>query len=103
MLQTALESTMLLCFGVAWPIANLRMMRNRCPEGKGTVFTSIILMGYVAGACAKYVSQEVGEPIPGLFWLYTINAAAVAMNLFLQLYFGRRRGAESARRVPGLS
>ena len=89
--QNLLESTMLLCFGVAWPLANLRMMRSKQTEGKGMGFTLIILIGYVAGAAAKWVSAEAGQAIPGVFWLYAINAGSVMMNLALQLYFGQQR------------
>ena len=89
--QNLLESTMLLCFGVAWPLANLRMMRSKQTEGKGMGFTLIILIGYVAGAAAKCVSAEAGQAIPGVFWLYAINAGSVMMNLALQLYFGQQR------------
>ncbi len=88
-LETLLEAAMLVCFGVAWPVANLRMLRARRPEGKGMVFTSIILMGYVAGALAKCVSIGPGQPLPGMFWLLIINGASVMFNLMLQWYFGR--------------
>ena len=89
-LQAGLESTMLLCFGLAWPVANLRMVRTRRPEGKGLAFTLIILVGYVAGASAKWMSVAPGAPIPGVFWLYAVNGASVTMNLALQWYFARR-------------
>jgi len=52
-LRDALESIMLLCFGLAWPVANLRMLRTRCPEGKGLAFALIIMVGYLAGTSAK--------------------------------------------------
>ena len=52
-LQDAIESIMLLCFGLAWPVANLRMLRTRCPEGKGLAFALIIMVGYLAGTSAK--------------------------------------------------
>jgi len=90
-MQTLLESTMLLCFGVAWPLANLRMMRSKQTEGKGMAFTLIILIGYVVGAAAKWVSADAGQATPGVFWLYTINAGSVMMNLALQWYYGQRR------------
>ena len=81
---------MLLCFGLAWPLANLRMVRTRRAEGKGLAFTLIILTGYVAGASAKWLSIEPGASVPGVFWLYAVNGASVATNLVLQCYFGTR-------------
>lgn len=88
-LQAALEWTMLLCFGLAWPVANLRMVRTRRPEGKGLAFTTIIMVGYVAGASAKWISVAPGTPIPGVFWLYAVNGVSVTMNLALQWYFAK--------------
>ena len=101
--QTLLESTMLLCFGLAWPLANLRMMRSRRPEGKGLAFTLIILIGYIAGATAKWLSAGAGQAIPGIFWLYAINAGSVTMNLVLQWYFGRLVQAEAKWQVTAQS
>lgn len=89
-LEVILEATMLLCFGLAWPVANLRMLRTRRPEGKGLAFTLIILIGYTAGATAKWLSAGPGQPCPTLFWLYTANGASVMLNLLLQWYLGRR-------------
>jgi hypothetical protein len=97
--QAVLESTMLLCFGLAWPVASLRMLRARRPEGKGLAFTLIILAGYVAGAAAKWLSVGPGEAIPGVFWLYVLNGASVTVNLALQWYLARQ--VERARRADG--
>ena len=92
-LQAVLETTMLLCFGVGWPVANLRMLRTRRPEGKGLAFTAIVLAGYVAGGCAKWMSVLPGAGIPGVFWQFAANGASVALNLALQCYLGRAAGA----------
>jgi hypothetical protein len=95
--QTVLEALMLLSFGLAWPVANLRMLRSRRSEGKGLAFTLIILIGYVAGAAAKWISAGPDAEIPALFWLYAVNGASVTMNLVLQWYFSRRRTGGLAR------
>ena len=98
-LQTLLEAIMLLCFGVAWPVANLRMLRSRRADGKGMAFTVIILIGYAVGATAKWTTVGPGQQIPGLFWLYTLNGASVLLNLLLQWHFSRRF-ARAAARAP---
>jgi hypothetical protein len=85
-LRDALESIMLLCFGLAWPVANLRMLRTRRSEGKGLAFTLIVMVGYLAGTCAKWISGPPGAPLPGVFWLYAVSGASVTMNLSLQWY-----------------
>ena len=93
-----LEAFMLLCFGLAWPLANLRMLRNQRAEGKGLGFTLTILCGYLAGATAKLLLASYGTPLALCFWLYVLNAVSVGINLGLQWYFG---GAAAARtRAP---
>lgn len=92
-----LEAAMLVCFGVAWPLNLLLMLRRRRPEGKGICFTSIIAGGYVCGATAKILLHvHTGAPLQPVFWLYVLNAASVAANLAAHLYFRqpeRRRPA----------
>lgn len=98
-LQASFEALMLVCFGLAWPLANLRMLRRRCPEGKGLAFTLIILIGYIAGALAKWPSISGLDLLPGVFWLYLANGSSVALNLFLQWHFGRVRVSTPAPQV----
>ena len=94
-----LEAAMLVCFGVAWPIANLRMLRTHRAEGRGLAFTLIILCGYVAGSLAKLAGAAPGAAPTSMFWLYLLNTASVAVNLALQWYFGRRPQAVLAAAV----
>lgn len=79
-----LEGTMLICFGLAWPVANLRMLRSRRPEGKGLPFTFIVLGGYLCGMSAKLLLWMAGQALQPVFWLYALNTGSVAFNLFLQ-------------------
>lgn len=90
MLATLLEAAMLICFGVAWPLANLRMIRSGRVEGKGTAFTAIILCGYIAGALAKLALAGSGHALPPVFWLYALNTGSVGLNLLLQWRLGLR-------------
>jgi hypothetical protein len=85
-----LEGVMLTCFGLAWPVANLRMMRTGRAEGKGLGFTLIIFCGYLAGAAAKILLITEATPLAPVFWLYALNATSVGLNLFLQWHLGRQ-------------
>ena len=87
-----LEGTMLLRFGLAWPLANLAMWRSRRPQGKGLGFTSVVLAGYLCGAGAKLLLAAGSGSLAPVFWLYALNASSVGANLALQWYF-RPRGA----------
>lgn len=88
-LPTLLEATMLICFGIAWPLANLTMLRSRQAQGKGWMFTLIILCGYLIGAGSKLLAAGHGAGLPPVFWLYLLNAASVGLNLGLQWFFAR--------------
>jgi hypothetical protein len=91
-----LEAVMLICFGIAWPLANLRMLRSGRTEGKGMAFTVIILCGYVAGALAKLAGATSAHALPPVFWLYVLNTLSVGVNLLLQWRLGRRHGVRTA-------
>ena len=91
MLAMLLEAVMLICFGVAWPLANLRMLRSGRAEGKGIAFTAIILCGYIAGALAKLAWTTSPHTLPLVFWLYVLNTLSVGGNLLLQWRLGSRR------------
>jgi len=82
-----LEAVMLVCFGLAWPMANLRMLRTRQALGKGLGFTSLILLGYLSGAASKVMLSSDGAPLAPVFWLYVLNAFSVAANLALQWHY----------------
>ncbi len=84
-----LEGVMLTCFGLAWPLANLRMLRTGRAEGKGLGFTLIIFCGYLAGAAAKIALNTQATVLAPVFWLYALNATSVGLNLFLQWHLGR--------------
>lgn len=91
-----LEAAMLVCFGLAWPLANLRMLRHRRVEGRGLLPTGLVLAGYMAGIAAK-LSAGGGGGLPPIFWLYLLNAASVSLNMALQWYFARRPGPPAVR------
>ena len=91
LLAMLLEAVMLICFGVAWPLANLRMLRSGRAEGKGMAFTAIIFCGYIAGALAKLAWATSAHTLPLVFWLYVLNAVSVGSNLLLQWRLGSRR------------
>lgn len=85
-----LEAAMLICFGLAWPVANLRMLQTGKAQGKGLPFTFLVLTGYISGAAAKLVLAAQDAPLAAVFWLYVLNAASVALNLALQWHYGLR-------------
>lgn len=84
------EAAMLLCFGLAWPIATVRMLRTGRAEGKGLPFTLIIWVGYLAGAASKIASPDAPDvPLTPMVWLYVLNSVTVGFNGWLQWYLPR--------------
>jgi hypothetical protein len=100
-LSDVLEAIMLVCFGVAWPCATLKLLRSGRSPGHGLVFTVIILCGYIFGASSKVLVAIHGTQLAPVFWLYALNATSVGLNLALQIYFGsgRHRGPVGAEPV----
>ncbi len=88
---TILEMTMLICFGCAWPLASLRILRTRRVDGRGLLPTALIFCGYVAGMGAKLCACSIDGCLASVFWLYLLNAVSVGVNLGLQWYFSRPR------------
>lgn len=84
-----LEAVMLACFGLAWPLACLRMLRYRRAEGRGLLPTGLVLLGYAAGMVAKVNQGLEAGAFPPVFWMYLLNASSVAANLALQWHYGR--------------
>jgi hypothetical protein len=91
-LPEVLEAVMLVCFGVAWPCASLKMLRTGRLQSNGLGFTLVILCGYLFGASSKMLVAARGAELAPVFWLYAVNAVSVAANLGLQLRYGSRRG-----------
>jgi hypothetical protein len=103
MIAQALEALMLLCFGLAWPINTVGMIRRKRPEGKGLTFTIIIWSGYLAGASAKLLlAFHAGNTLPPVFWLYVLNAITVGVNAAMYLHFKRRVDAASVGASSGV-
>lgn len=95
------EATVLLCFGVAWPIATVRMLRTGRAKGKGLGFTMIIWVGYLAGAASKVATADAPDILLApVFWLYLVNSFTVGFNGWLQWYLPRRANETKRLAVP---
>ena len=84
-----LEALMLVCFGLAWPMATLRLLRSGSAEGRRLGFTLVILCGYLAGALSKLLGTPASAGLPPVFWLYLLNTLSVGANAALQWHFRR--------------
>lgn len=80
-----LESIMLICFGMSWPVNVYRNFRARTARGMSPMFILLIITGYIAGIAAKILSGNTGL----ILAVYLINLIMVLLNL--AVYFRNRR------------
>ncbi len=94
-----LLSTMLVCFGVSWPISIIRTLRAKRVDGKSLLFLILIFTGYIAGTLSEIVNAP-GEMPRLIILLYLLNLTTVGIDMLLYLHYkkhpgGRRRMAET--------
>ena len=82
---TVLETVMLVCFGISWPISIIKSFRARTAKGTSVFFHCFVFIGYLSGIAAKIISGNVNYVLA----FYIINATMVFINVLL--YFRNRR------------
>lgn len=90
-----LESTMLLCFGLSWPISVVKNLKAKTAKSTSLPFILLIITGYVAGIGAKFISHRINYVLA----VYIFNIIMVTANLIV--YFinkGYDRRAETVSR-----
>jgi hypothetical protein len=76
LMASILEATMLLCFGLSWPINALNAWRARTAKATSPAFLALITFGYVAGIAAKFV----GHNVNWVLGVYLFNLVALVIN-----------------------
>ncbi len=80
-----LETVMLVCFGLSWPLSVVRNVKARTAKGMSLPFILMITFGYVAGITAKLLSHNINYVLIAYF----INIIAVSVNI--AVYFRNLR------------
>ena len=92
-----LEATMLICFGISWPIAILKTLRVRKVTGKSVGFLTLVFAGYMAGIGAKFAAALArSEPVHWVASLYALNAVMVGIDILLYVRYRPRPAAHKA-------
>ncbi len=76
---TVLESIMLICFGISWPVSVYKSWTSKSTKGKSLVFMLAIIVGYAAGITGKILGGQLNYVLA----LYIINVAFVSVDLAL--------------------
>ena len=71
-----LESVMLICFGISWPLNLIKSWRSRTAKGQSLWFLLVIFVGYVSGITHKILySPDI------VMALYVLNLLMVTANI----------------------
>ncbi len=82
---TIFESIMLICFGISWPISVWKSYTSRSTKGKSIIFTSAIIVGYIAGITGKLLGGNINYVVA----LYILNLCFVSVDF--ALYFVNKK------------
>ena len=74
-----LETVMLVCFGISWPLNVIKAWRARTAKGMSLPFILMIMAGYVAGITAKVISGQTNYVLAA----YILNLAIVSLNMVI--------------------
>lgn len=85
-----LEATMLVCFGLSWPMNAYKSYLAKTAKGTSWQFMALITFGYLAGISAKVVSGN----LSWVFAVYLVNIACVGVNWLVYLRNRRIDAAE---------
>lgn len=73
----ALEATMLICFGLSWPINLMKNIKSQTAKSMSLKFILLIIFGYVAGISAKLINHQFNY----VLIVYILNILIVGLNL----------------------
>lgn len=79
-----LETVMLVCFGVSWPVNAVKAYRAGTAKSTSLLFLCLIFFGYIAGIGAKLISGRINY----VLIVYFLNLLTVSANL--AIYFINR-------------
>ncbi len=80
-----LETVMLICFGISWPISLVKNLQIKTAVGTSPMFMFMIILGYVAGITAKFLSHGASYVLIAYF----LNLCIVLANV--AVYFRNRK------------
>lgn len=78
-MDSVLETVMLICFGLSWPINVIKAYKAKTAKGTSLPFILLIIAGYVAGIAAKVISHRSNYVLV----VYLLNLAIVSLNLIV--------------------
>ena len=93
-----LEITMIVCFGVSWPVNVIKSYKARTAKGKSLAFLYLIFFGYIAGISSKFVNAGYIANISSKWYVlffYLLNLIMVSADI--ALYYRNKKIDENNR------
>lgn len=87
-----LEITMIISFGISWPVNVMKSYKSRSTKGKSLLFLCLIFFGYIAGISSKLVNAEYMANFATKWYVlffYVLNFLMVGTDMLL--YFRNYR------------
>ena len=72
-----LETIMLICFGISWPLNLVKAYKARTAKGTSLASILLIITGYLAGIAAKLTGGDLNSVLAA----YLFNVVVVSLNL----------------------
>ena len=91
LLTDLLETLMIICFGLSWPISIRKSLKSRTATGKSLFFEFFIWLGYIFGIIRKIMlfneARTAGNSLDWLFFLgwffYVLNMVMITIDMGL--------------------
>ena len=81
-----LEITMIISFGISWPVNVMKSYKSRSTKGKSLLFLCLIFFGYIAGICSKLTNAAYMAAFASKWYVlvfYCINFVMVGADLVI--------------------
>ena len=89
-MRNILETAMIVCFGISWPVSLYKTVRTKSVKGKSILFLALIFTGYLCGIAAKLIFD-----MNYVLVFYVLNLAFVGTEIVLYFkYRKNNRGLE---------
>ncbi len=85
------EATMLICFGLSWPISIAKSLRTKVVSGKSPLFMAVVCFGYACGVTHKLLYS-----MDWIIGLYALNMVLVVTDLVLYFRYAPRQAEGGA-------
>ena len=85
------EISMLICFGVSWPISIVKTYTSKQVTGKSPFFLIVVFLGYACGITHKLLFS-----LDWVIILYAVNALLVMGDFILYCHFVKKEQPKSS-------